>query len=74
MTFSMHELIICIKGLVLISIVWMFDLFMLQLSTVNFFSPEVRGFFVETKEFLSWVVSILVLIATIIKIRKDTKK
>lgn len=74
MTFSMHELIICIKALAIILFVQFCDLFIMQTASVHFFPEGLRSFFVETKEFLSWVVTILVLIATIIKIRKDTKK
>ena len=47
---------------------------MIQLSSITFLPVGVREFFIETKEIVSWAVSITVLIATIIKIRKDTKK
>ncbi len=70
----MHDILICIKGLMVISIVWFTDTFLIQLAGVSFINPSIREFFVETKEMINWGVSILVLIVTIVKLRKETKK
>lgn len=67
----MHDLFIFLKGVVLVLIVWFTDLVIIQFAGFAFISSGVREFLIESKEIISLITSILVLIHIIIKIRKD---
>jgi hypothetical protein len=70
----MHDLVIFTKGLVVILFVWFTDLLMIQLSTLAFISADIRDFFSETKDIINWLVSISVLYATYLRIKKEKSK
>jgi hypothetical protein len=67
----MHDLFIFLKGIALVLIVWFTDLVIIQFASFAFISSGVREFLIESKEIISLITSVLVLIHIIIKIRKD---
>lgn len=69
----MHDLFIFLKGTILVLIVWFTDLFIIQLASFAFISSGLREFLIESKEVISLITSVLVLIHIIIKIRKDRR-
>lgn len=71
---SMHDLLIFAKGLVLILFVWIVDFITIQFVSLSFISPGIREFFTESKDIINWVVSALVLYATVLKIRNEKRK
>lgn len=71
MELSMHDLFIFLKGIALVLIVWFTDLVIIQFASFAFISSGVREFLIESKEIISLITSVLVLIHIIIKIRKD---
>lgn len=73
MNLSMHDLFIFLKGTILVLIVWFTDLFIIQLASFAFISSGLREFLIESKEVISLITSVLVLIHIIIKIRKDRR-
>lgn len=71
---SMHDIAIVIKSFFLIFIVWFTDTIIYQVVSLTFISPSVREFFIETKEIISWSVSALILVLTILRIRNERRK
>jgi len=62
------------KGFLLISLVWFSDAIVVELSLLTFLPSVIKGFFIETRDIINWVVSILVLYATYLKIKKEKSK
>lgn len=70
----MSDFFIVTKGLILVSLVWVMDTMMIELVSLSFISIPIKEFFIETKDVINWFVSITVLVATLIKIRNESKK
>ena len=69
-----HDIILSIKAIFLVSLVWLTDLLILQFAGFVFVSPAVREFLIEIKDVVSIMVSIVIFIATIYKIRNERRK
>ena len=70
----MHDLFICFKSIALISLIWLMDFLMINLSSLSIMPLNVREFFLESKEVINWIVSVSVLYATYLKIRNEKRK
>ncbi len=69
----MHDLFICFKGLVVIAFVWLIDFLMIGFISLSIMPSFIKDFFIESKEIINWIISVLVLYVTYLKLKKEKK-
>jgi hypothetical protein len=67
---STEETLIFLKSSAVLLFVWLFDYGYKSLLSIHFINSDVRDILLELKELIGFVVSFLVLIITIIKLKK----
>jgi len=70
---SMEETVLFIKSSAVILFIWLFDSAYLSLLSISVINDNVREVLVELKELMGFIVSALVLIITVIKLRRLVK-
>lgn len=68
---TMTDILICLKSLLILSVAWFTELMIFNFAQLSIIGPNLREFFIETKEIINWVVSVLVLILTVVKLRRE---
>lgn len=74
----MHSLLftkisLIVKAIGVLIITWFTEIFIENAISVSIINPRVKEFFVDTKPIINWIVSVLVLIFTIYKFKKEKK-
>lgn len=68
-----EEILIFCKSAFVISFVWLFDGLYLNVVQTSIINENIRELMIELKEVIGFIVSFLVLIITIIKLKKLVK-
>lgn len=70
----MHDIMIVIKSMLILAVAWFTELAIASVVSLTIVPQDIREFFIETKEIINWIASILVVILTVVKIIKEKKK
>lgn len=69
----MDNLIIYFKSLVALFAVWFADILIVSFASLLIFSPETKEVLANVRDLIGIVTSLLILVLTVIKIRKANK-
>ena len=67
---STEETLIFLKSSAVLLFVWLFDYAYKSILSIHFINSDIREILLELKEVIGFIVSFLVLIITIIKLKK----
>lgn len=70
---TMHDITIVLKSLAVLFIAWFTEIIIGATISLTIIPENIKEFFIETKEIINWIVSALVLILTIVKIKNERK-